>query len=99
MRPGVLVACVAVLWIAVLAGSRVPAQEAFAWTLPARTIQAGPYQGIGHDNPNKAAALHGFRLTPEQQSDLIAFLQSLTDDALLRDPRFANPWPVTRAHR
>jgi hypothetical protein len=28
----------------------------------------------------------------EQREDLIAFLRSLTDDPLLRDPRFANPW-------
>ncbi len=27
----------------------------------------------------------------EGRSDLIAFLQTLTDDALLHDPRFGNP--------
>ncbi len=26
--------------------------------------------------------------------DLIAFLQSLTDDALLRDPRWSDPWAL-----
>ena len=35
----------------------------------------------------------GFTLTPEQRSDLIAFLQSLTDTELLTDARFSNPWP------
>ncbi len=59
-----------------------------------RTIADGPYQGVGRDNPNKAPAIDGFTLTMEQRSDLIAFLESLTDDALLRDPRFADPWPA-----
>ncbi len=58
-----------------------------------RTIASGPYQGVGHDNPNKAPAIRGFTLTPEQRADLIAFLRSLTDEELLHDPRFANPWP------
>jgi cytochrome c peroxidase len=57
-----------------------------------RTIASGPHQGAGRDNANKDAALRGFTLTPEQKSDLVAFLESLTDDALLHDGRFANPW-------
>jgi cytochrome c peroxidase len=57
-----------------------------------RTIASGPYQGIGHDNPNKSPTVRGFTLGPEQRDDLLAFLRSLTDDSLLRDPRFANPW-------
>ena len=57
-----------------------------------RTLTSGPYQGAGHDNPNKTATVHGFALTPEQRADLVAFLQSLTDEPLLHDPRFANPW-------
>ena len=28
----------------------------------------------------------------EQRDDLLAFLRSLTDEALLHDPRFASPW-------
>ena len=59
-----------------------------------RTIASGPYQGVGHDNPNKSPTIRGFALTREQRDDLIAFLQSLTDDELLRDRRFSNPWPV-----
>lgn len=58
-----------------------------------RTIADGPLRGIGRDNPNKDRALRGFTLTPAQRADLIAFLQSLTDEALLRDARFADPWP------
>ena len=64
-----------------------------------RTIAEGPYAGVGRDNPNKAVAIRGFTITPEQRSDLMAFLRSLTDEALLADPRFTNPWPAPRAGR
>jgi cytochrome c peroxidase len=57
-----------------------------------RTIANGPYQGIGHDNPNKNPIVRGFALRAGQREDLLAFLRSLTDEAVLHDPRFANPW-------
>jgi cytochrome c peroxidase len=57
-----------------------------------RTISAGDYAGVGRENPNKSGTIRGFALTLEQRADLVAFLRSLTDDALLRDPRFRNPW-------
>jgi hypothetical protein len=31
-------------------------------------------------------------LTPQNRRDLLAFLQSLTDEEVTRDPRFAAPW-------
>ena len=61
-----------------------------------RTIPGGPDQGVGRDNPNKSPAIRGFMLTAAQRADLVAFLQSLTDEELLRDPRFANPWVSSR---
>jgi cytochrome c peroxidase len=57
-----------------------------------RTIAAGPYAGIGHDNPNKAPNVHGFAITPTEKLDIIAFLESLTDTAFLRNPALSNPW-------
>jgi len=60
-----------------------------------RTIADGPYRGVGRDNPNKTPSLQGFTLTASQRADLVAFLNSLTDDAVLQDRRFANPWPVS----
>ncbi len=59
-----------------------------------RSIAAGPDRGVGHDNPNKDDGVRGFQLTPGQRADLKAFLESLTDTALLHDPRFADPWPA-----
>jgi cytochrome c peroxidase len=57
-----------------------------------RTIADGPNRGIGHDNPGKSPTVRGFSLSAEQRDDLIAFLRSLTDDPLLHDRRFSNPW-------
>lgn len=57
-----------------------------------RTMAAGAYAGVGRENPNKSPSIAGFTLTQEQRADLVAFLESLTDEALLSDPRFANPW-------
>jgi cytochrome c peroxidase len=58
-----------------------------------RTVADGPYRGVGRDNPNKSATIRGFTVTADQKADLIAFLNSLTDQDVLHDPRFANPWP------
>lgn len=58
-----------------------------------RTIVDGPFRGVGRENPHKSTSIRGFTLTAAQRSDLIAFLHTLTDTALLHDPRFANPWP------
>jgi cytochrome c peroxidase len=60
-----------------------------------RTIAAGPNRGIGHDNVNKSRSIRGFTLTADQRADLLAFLNSFTDDTLLHDARFADPWTQT----
>ena len=57
-----------------------------------RTIASGSHAGVGHDNPNKDERVRGFTMSPQEREDLIAFLRTLTDDALLHDPRFANPF-------
>jgi cytochrome c peroxidase len=57
-----------------------------------RTIADGPYAGCGHDNPHKDPRIGGIELTAQNRVDLLAFLRSLTDTELTRDPRFADPW-------
>jgi len=57
-----------------------------------RSIESGPNAGIGHDNPNKDPVIAGFQLSRQDRADLIAFLESLTDEEVRHDPRFANPW-------
>jgi cytochrome c peroxidase len=58
-----------------------------------RAIPSGPLAGNGHDNPNKDPIIGGFTLSASDRDDLLAFLQALTDQEVLRDPRFGNPWP------
>jgi cytochrome c peroxidase len=48
------------------------------------------------DYPNKTRILRPFRLTEAEKHDLIEFLKSLTDDELLHDPRWSDPWGSAR---
>jgi cytochrome c peroxidase len=57
-----------------------------------RTITSGALAGVGHDNPLKDKLIHGFPLTAGNKADLIAFLESLTDQNLLHDPELSDPW-------
>lgn len=59
-----------------------------------RTLESGPNAGVGSLNPYRSDFLVGFSLTPEERSDLIAFLESLTDEDFLRDPAHADPWSL-----
>src|SRR5262249_9088993 len=56
-----------------------------------RSIESGPNAGVGSDSPLKDKFLVGFILTPAERADLIAFLESLTDESFLTDQRFADP--------
>lgn len=57
-----------------------------------RNVVTGPNAGDGRANPNKDGFIHGFEITDQERADLIAFLESLTDDEFIADPRFANPF-------
>jgi cytochrome c peroxidase len=57
-----------------------------------RAITSGPNTGDGHKNPNKDLLIDGFELSKQDRTDLIAFLNCLTDEVVVHDPRFANPW-------
>lgn len=58
-----------------------------------RLIEQGPNAGDGAASPYKNAFIREFLLLEYEQRAIIAFLKSLTDEPLLRDPRFADPWP------
>jgi len=45
------------------------------------------------DHPNKSSILKRFQLTDRDKRDLIEFLRSLTDEVLVHDPRWGDPWP------
>jgi cytochrome c peroxidase len=56
-----------------------------------RTITDSPNAGDGSRNPNKDPLIRGFKLTSRDRADLIAFLESLTDEEIIHDPKFGNP--------
>ncbi|MEM8614393.1 MAG: di-heme enzyme, partial [Cyanobacteria bacterium P01_H01_bin.105] len=56
-----------------------------------RTIESGPYAGVGRENPLKSSFIAGFSLTDIEKQDLMAFLHSLTDQSFLSDPRLSSP--------
>lgn len=56
-----------------------------------RTVEEGPYAGVGSESPVKSIFLHGFTLTPQERADLLAFLEALTDDAFVNDARHQDP--------
>jgi cytochrome c peroxidase len=63
-----------------------------------RTIASGPYAGVGAKSPRKDPLIGGFALSPTERADVVAFLESLTDETFLRDPAFSDPF-VTEAAR
>lgn len=63
------------------------------YTRGGRLIEQGPLAGDGSTNPNKSTFVQGFVLTQQERDDLIAFLNALTDETFLNDPRHATPWP------
>ncbi|MEE2900440.1 MAG: MbnH family di-heme enzyme [Gemmatimonadota bacterium] len=57
-----------------------------------RTIDSGPYRGVGREHPNKSDLVSGFEATLEERADLIEFLRALTDSTFLNDPSLSDPW-------
>jgi cytochrome c peroxidase len=51
------------------------------------------YAGGGKPGGNRSRLVTGFAITAEEKCDLIAFLESLTDESFLKDPRLSDPWP------
>lgn len=64
-----------------------------------RRIARGAHAGNGARNPWKSPFLPGFRLSRGQVDDLVAFLESLTDEGFLTNPAFADPWPADHPAR
>lgn len=57
-----------------------------------RTILNGEFAGDGTTNPYKSGLIPGFTITEQETADLIAFLESLTDETFITDPRFSDPF-------
>jgi cytochrome c peroxidase len=61
-------------------------------SLPTLEAVLDRYAAGGGHVPDQDPLIAGFPLSPAQRSDLIEFLRCLTDESILHDPRFANPW-------
>ena len=57
-----------------------------------RNITSGPHAGDGRANPYKSDLVSLIALSDQEQADIVAFLQSLTDHDFLTDPRHADPF-------
>ncbi len=49
-------------------------------------------KGGKYDDPNKSRMVHQRSLTKDDRSDLIEFLKTLTDEEMLHDARWSDPW-------
>lgn len=56
-----------------------------------REIRSGPYAGDGRSSPHKSDLLAGFEISDAEKRRVIAFLESLTDESFVTDPRHADP--------
>jgi len=56
-----------------------------------RKLIAGEYIGDGRLSPFKSEFIRGFELDEQERSDLLAFLNTLTDERVLTDERWSNP--------
>jgi cytochrome c peroxidase len=51
----------------------------------------GHYARGGTPGPNVSPLVRGFAISPSELSDLVAFLESLTDEEFLKNPAFGDP--------
>ena len=47
-------------------------------------------------SPLRSSLIAGFEVSDQEVSDLVAFLNTLTDNTFVQNPRHANPWPANR---
>ena len=74
-------------------GSAATLDDAIAhYARAGRLIEQGGNAGDGKRNPYKSEFIRGFELSDGEHADLIAFLESLTDENLLSNPRWSNPF-------
>jgi len=58
-----------------------------------RLIKHGPLAGDGRKNPYKSELISTIKLSPQEKSDLLQFLMTLTDRGFVHDKRFSKPSP------
>lgn len=74
-------------------GSRETLEDVLAdYARGGRLTETGPYAGDGAESPLKSGLVPGFSLTEQETADVIAFLESLTDEQFLTDPALSDPF-------
>ena len=63
-------------------------------SMPTLEAVVDHYASGGRKNPNQDKRVRELSLTEQNRRDLVAFLESLTDDELTKEARFANPWEI-----
>ena len=43
-------------------------------------------------SPMRSSLIAGFEVSPQEVNDLVEFLNSLTDERLVKDPKYSDPW-------
>lgn len=64
-----------------------------------RRVRSGPLKGDGRLNPHKSGLIARIGLTPQEKRDLLAFLGTLTDETLLTDRRWSDPWKTAEGQK
>ncbi len=64
-------------------------REHYAKAGRAGNTSAGP-------NPMRSSLIAGFEVSEQEVTDLVAFLNALSDQTFIQNPRHANPWTVSR---
>jgi len=57
-----------------------------------RHITSGPNAGDGRISPIKDGFIVSFSITEQEIADVVEFLESLTDEEFISNPRFSDPW-------
>jgi cytochrome c peroxidase len=68
-------------------------------SVPTLEAAVAHYATGGKRNAFRSARVRGFRLSQADRADLIAFLESLTDQRFLTNPAFSNPTPSASTSR
>ena len=58
-----------------------------------RTVVGAGFTSVGRLNPFKNQFVVGFQLAAKERAGLLAFLEILTHEAFITNPRFSDPWP------
>jgi len=74
-------------------GSKATLEEVLDHYANGGTVTAsGPHAGDGRTNPYKSDLISAITLSAQDKADLIAFLKTLTDETLLTDPKYSDPF-------